>query len=68
MPKVKCMDCKYGEDTRDPDERRCTLELPPFMKAVLDQYGTSDRHVWLNQGCDLGVEKERENDDAETEN
>ena len=64
MPKVKCMNCKYGWDTRDLDKRRCMLELPPFVEAVLNQYGTSDRFVPLDHGCDLGVENEKEKDDA----
>ena len=68
MPKVKCMNCKYGSDTRDPDKRWCTLKLPPFVEAVIDHYGNCDRFVWLDHGCDLGVEKVKEKDDAETEN
>lgn len=68
MPKVKCMSCIYGWDTRDLDKRRCTLELPPFVEAVIRQYGISDRSVWADHGCDLGVEKEREKEDGEKEN
>ena len=61
MPKVKCMNCKYGWDTRDLDKRRCMLELPPYLEGIAE-YG--NRNVPLDHGCDLGVEKERKTEDA----
>lgn len=68
MPKVKCINCKYGWDKGELDKRFCMLKLPPFMEMVINQYGTSDRSVWADSGCDLGVEKDKESNDAETEN